>query len=61
MYRAVEATRDILPGEIERWQFVEATARDIFSRYGFREIRTPIFEFTDLFKRSVGEATDIVS
>ncbi len=61
MYRAVEATRDILPGEIERWQFVEQTAREIFARYGFRELRTPIFEFTDLFKRSVGEATDIVS
>lgn len=61
VYRAVEATRDILPGEIERWQFIEQMARDIFSRYGFREIRTPIFEFTDLFKRSVGEATDIVS
>jgi len=61
VYRAVEATRDILPGEIERWQFIEQTAREIFARYGFREVRTPIFEFTDLFKRSVGEATDIVS
>ncbi len=61
MYRAVEATRDILPGEIERWQFVEGTAREIFRRYGFREIRTPIFEFTELFTRSVGEETDIVA
>jgi len=61
VYRAVEATRDILPGEIERWQFVEETAREIFARYGFSELRTPIFEFTELFKRSVGESTDIVS
>jgi histidyl-tRNA synthetase len=61
LYRAVEATRDILPGEIERWQFVEDSAREIFGRYGFREVRTPIFEFTELFTRSVGEQTDIVS
>jgi histidyl-tRNA synthetase len=61
VYRAVEATRDILPGEVERWQFVEDTAREIFARYGFSELRTPVFEFTELFKRSVGETSDIVS
>jgi histidyl-tRNA synthetase len=61
LYRAVEATRDILPGEVERWQFVEEAAREIFARYGFSELRTPIFEFTELFKRSVGESSDIVS
>lgn len=61
MYRAVEATRDLLPDEIERWQGAEDTARSLFRRYGFLEVRTPIFEFTQLFSRSVGEQTDIVS
>ncbi|WP_256756777.1 histidine--tRNA ligase [Cohnella sp. WQ 127256] len=53
-------TQDILPGNSELWQFVENTARDICRRYRFSEIRTPIFEGTELFKRGVGETTDIV-
>ncbi|QAY65192.1 histidine--tRNA ligase [Paenibacillus protaetiae] len=53
-------TQDILPGSVERWQYVEQTARDICRRFNFREIRTPMFESTDLFKRGVGETTDIV-
>ncbi|WP_168121658.1 histidine--tRNA ligase [Paenibacillus sp. HB172176] len=53
-------TQDILPGAVERWQFVEGKAREICSRYNFREIRTPIFESTELFQRGVGETTDIV-
>ncbi|MFD1955415.1 histidine--tRNA ligase [Paenibacillus thailandensis] len=53
-------TQDILPGSVERWQFVEQTARDICRRFNFREIRTPMFESTDLFRRGVGETTDIV-
>jgi histidyl-tRNA synthetase len=53
-------TQDILPGNSERWQFVEKTARDIARRFRFREVRTPIFEATELFKRGVGETTDIV-
>ncbi|MFC4599959.1 histidine--tRNA ligase [Cohnella hongkongensis] len=53
-------TQDILPGYSELWQYVESTARDICRRYRFREIRTPIFEGTELFKRGVGETTDIV-
>lgn len=53
-------TQDILPGAVERWQFVEAKARDICRRYNFREIRTPMFESTELFHRGVGETTDIV-
>ncbi|MFQ5718060.1 MAG: histidine--tRNA ligase [Acidobacteriota bacterium] len=61
MYRTVEATRDLLPDEIGPWQTCEDTARSLFRCYGFREIRTPIFEFTELFARSVGEQTDIVS
>lgn len=59
-YQKLRGTRDILPGEVERWQRVEETARRIISSYGFREIRTPMLEATDLFVRSVGDSTDIV-
>jgi histidyl-tRNA synthetase len=59
--KAVRGTRDLLPPETELWNRVEATARAVFSRYGFGEIRTPIFEATELFARGVGEETDIVS
>jgi histidyl-tRNA synthetase len=59
--KAVRGTRDLLPPETELWNRVEATARAVFARYGFGEIRTPIFEVTELFARSVGEETDIVS
>ncbi|MEI6633282.1 MAG: histidine--tRNA ligase [Chlamydiota bacterium] len=54
-------TFDVLPDEAGRWRFVEDTARRIAALYGFGEIRTPVFESTDLFVRSVGETTDIVS
>jgi histidyl-tRNA synthetase len=53
--------KDILPGEVAAWQRVEALAREIFSGYGYQEIRVPILEHTALFKRSIGEYTDIVS
>ncbi|WAL61755.1 histidine--tRNA ligase [Thermocoleostomius sinensis] len=59
--QAIRGTRDILPEEVGYWQRVEAVAREIFGRAAYREIRTPIFEQTDLFERGVGEATDIVS
>jgi histidyl-tRNA synthetase len=59
--KAVRGTRDLLPPETELWNHVEATARRIFARYNFGEIRTPIFEDTQLFARGVGEETDIVS
>ena len=59
-YRAVRGTRDILPDEAGRWQRVEATARQHLARYGFREIRTPMLESTELFARGVGSSTDIV-
>jgi histidyl-tRNA synthetase len=59
--KAVRGTRDLLPDQTPLWNYVEATARDVFARYGFSEIRTPIFEDTTLFSRSVGEETDIVS
>jgi len=53
-------TRDILPGEVEKWQIIEEKARELCERYQYKEIRTPIFEQTDLFSRSVGATTDIV-
>jgi histidyl-tRNA synthetase len=59
--KAVRGTRDLLPPETELWNRVEATARRVFARYNFGEIRTPIFEDTQLFARGVGEETDIVS
>lgn len=59
--KAVRGTRDLLPPETELWNRVEATARSVFARYGFGEIRTPVFEATELFARGVGEETDIVS
>src|SRR5881397_1653374 len=61
MIEAQKGTRDILPQEIGRWQFVEACAREIFERYGFQEIRTPVFEGTELFARGIGEGSDIVA
>jgi histidyl-tRNA synthetase len=61
MIEAVKGARDILPEETGRWQFVEAAARSLFERYGFREIRTPILESTELFRRGIGEGSDIVA
>ncbi|HKO17633.1 MAG TPA: histidine--tRNA ligase [Acidobacteriaceae bacterium] len=59
--KAVRGTRDLLPPETALWNRIEQTARNVFARYGFGEIRTPIFEATELFARGVGEETDIVS
>ena len=59
--KAVRGTRDLLPPETALWNHVESTARAVFNRYGFGEIRTPIFEPTELFVRGVGEETDVVS
>src|SRR5215472_16354216 len=61
MLKAVRGTRDLLPPETELWNQVESTVRSVFARYNFHEIRTPIFEDTQLFARGVGEDTDIVS
>ncbi|MCI0423399.1 MAG: histidine--tRNA ligase [Acidobacteria bacterium] len=61
MIKAIKGTRDILPPESALWSRVENTAREILALYGFAEIRTPVFESTELFARGVGEDTDIVS
>ena len=58
--QAIRGTRDILPEEASYWQQVENLARTTFYRSAYREIRTPIFEQTDLFARGIGEATDVV-
>lgn len=60
MIQAQRGTRDILPEETKYWQWVEAIARDLCNKAAFQEIRTPIFEQTDLFERGIGEATDVV-
>ena len=59
--KAVRGTRDLLPPETGLWNFVEARVREVFRAYNFQEIRTPIFESTELFARGVGEDTDIVA
>ena len=61
MLKAVRGTRDLLPPDTELWNRVEAKVRNLFARYNYHEIRTPLFEDTQLFSRSVGEETDIVT
>ncbi|MBD2124695.1 histidine--tRNA ligase [Trichocoleus sp. FACHB-262] len=58
--QALRGTRDILPDEVKYWQQIESVARTILSRAAYQEIRTPIFEQTELFERGIGEATDVV-
>lgn len=61
LLQPVRGTHDLLPETARRFRHIEQTALDVFGRYGFREIRTPIFEFTEIFSRNVGETTDIVT
>src|SRR5215510_11007702 len=61
MIKAVRGTRDLLPPETGLWNLVEAKVREVFRAYNFQEIRTPVFESTELFARGVGEETDIVA
>ena len=58
--QAIRGMNDILPEQTPVWQFVEDTVRKVLSQYGYQEIRMPVVEQTDLFKRSIGEVTDIV-
>ncbi|MDA8353034.1 MAG: histidine--tRNA ligase, partial [Firmicutes bacterium] len=59
-FRIPRGTQDLLPGEVEKWQYVEEKAKELCRRYHFSEVRTPVFEQTSLFQRGVGETTDIV-
>ncbi|MFA4902033.1 MAG: histidine--tRNA ligase [Desulfobaccales bacterium] len=61
MIKAIRGMRDILPPDTVRWQWVESVAREVFDLYGYREIRLPLLERTELFSRSIGEETDIVA
>ena len=61
LLQAIRGTKDILPNEIKNWQVLENVCRNISQRYGYNEIRTPIFEKTEVFLRGVGEGTDIVN
>ena len=58
--KALKGFKDIIPGEVETWQFIEQTARNIFHRFDLAEIKVPVLEKTKLFTRSIGETTDIV-
>lgn len=60
-FKSIRGTKDILPGEVEIWQRVEESIRRVMALFNYREIRTPVFEQTSLFARSIGELTDIVS
>ena len=55
-----KGTKDVMPDQIYKWQYVEAKFKELAEAYGFKEIRTPMFEYTELFARGVGETTDIV-
>ncbi len=57
---APKGTKDILPEQVGKWQYIERVFREVSSKYSFREIRTPIFEHTELFKRGIGDTTDVV-
>lgn len=59
-FKSIRGTKDILPPETARWHYVESVVRTVFHRFNYKEIRTPIFEQTALFARSIGELTDIV-
>ncbi len=58
--KSIKGTQDVLPGESHKIQFLESSAKEIAANFGFREIRTPVFEHTELFQRGVGDTTDVV-
>lgn len=58
--KAIKGTNDVLPKDVHKNQYIEATALDIASKFGYKEIRTPVFEHTELFQRGVGDTTDVV-
>ncbi len=60
MIQKLKGTRDILPKEVVTWQYIEKIAKNLFEKYGYNEIRTPVIESLDLFQRGVGETTDVV-
>ena len=59
--QALKGTHDILPDEVYKWDYMEGVIRDVCARYGYKEIRTPIIEATELFQRGIGDTTDVVT
>ena len=57
---APRGTKDIMPADVKAWRYLEETMRKICAQYGYKEIRTPVFEHTELFLRGIGETTDVV-
>lgn len=60
MYNIPKGTKDVLPSQSYKWQYIEQTAREVARVFNLKEIRTPVFEYTELFRRGVGETTDVV-
>ena len=58
--KAPRGTQDVLPSQSYRWQYIEKVVREVSEKFGFKEIRFPTFEHTELFTRSVGDTTDVV-
>ena len=58
--QAIKGTQDVLPGESGKWQYIERQLTETARLYGYKEMRTPVFEYTELFNRSVGDTTDVV-
>ncbi len=61
LIKVPKGTQDILPEDISKWYYIEDVIKEILNKYGYKEIRTPFFEYTDLFVRGIGESTDIVT
>ena len=59
-FKAIKGTKDMLPQDAYKWHYIEEEWRKICREYGFREIRTPVFEATELFNRGIGDTTDVV-
>ena len=60
MIQKLKGTKDIIPGEIEKWQYVESQVTELMKDFNYSEIRVPVIEATELFQRGVGETTDVV-
>ena len=60
MIQKPKGTKDILPDEVYKWQYIEKKITELMTNYGMKEIRVPVFEHTELFSRGVGETTDVV-
>ena len=60
MIQKPKGTKDVLADEIDKWSYIEATASNVFENYGYKEVRVPTFEYTELFERGVGDTTDVV-